>query len=182
MTTEGRSSADISPSNADAAACVRAILAAVRPLAAEYYALTGKPLGVTGEIAEFAAAECLGLELTVARTAGYDAVRQSPNGPVRIQVEGRACTGNANRGQRIGRIKLDSACDVVLVVLLDAAILEPIEMWEAPFSSVSRRLAEPGSRARNERGALSISDFERLSGARQVWPRQMSAVETRCHG
>jgi hypothetical protein len=32
---------------------VRQILAAVKPLAAEYYQLTGKPLGVTGEVAEY---------------------------------------------------------------------------------------------------------------------------------
>lgn len=31
---------------------VREILATVKPLAAEYYRLTGKPLGVTGEVAE----------------------------------------------------------------------------------------------------------------------------------
>ena len=42
---------------------VREILAAVKPLAAEYYRLTGKPLGVTGEIAEYIAAKLLGLEL-----------------------------------------------------------------------------------------------------------------------
>ena len=40
---------------------VREILAAVKPLAAEFYRLTGKPLGVTGEIAEYVAAEILGL-------------------------------------------------------------------------------------------------------------------------
>jgi GNAT superfamily N-acetyltransferase len=35
---------------------VREILATVKPLAAEYYRLTGKPLGVTGEVAEYVAA------------------------------------------------------------------------------------------------------------------------------
>lgn len=39
---------------------VREILAAVKPLAAEYYRLTGKPLGVTRELAEYVAAEILG--------------------------------------------------------------------------------------------------------------------------
>ena len=37
---------------------VRAILATVKPLAAEHYRLTGKPLGVTGEVAEYVAADC----------------------------------------------------------------------------------------------------------------------------
>ena len=50
---------------------VREILAAVKPLAAEYYQLTGKPLGVTGEVAEYVAAEILGLELVPPRTRGY---------------------------------------------------------------------------------------------------------------
>ena len=35
---------------------VRDILATVKPLAAEFYRLTGKPLGVTGEVAEYVAA------------------------------------------------------------------------------------------------------------------------------
>jgi hypothetical protein len=39
---------------------VREILATVKPLAVEYYRLTGKPLGVTGEVAENIAADLLG--------------------------------------------------------------------------------------------------------------------------
>lgn len=131
---------------------VRDILATVKPLAAEYYRLTGKPLGVTGEVAEFVAAECLGLELAVARTAGYDAIRKSPDGPVSIQIKGRAYGDGSNPGQRLGRIKTDARCDTVLLVLLGNATLEPREMWEAPFAEVLARLAEPGSKARNERG------------------------------
>ena len=41
---------------------VKQILATVKPLAAEYYRLTGKPLGVTGEVAEYIAAEVLNLQ------------------------------------------------------------------------------------------------------------------------
>ncbi|WP_316172493.1 MULTISPECIES: transposase [unclassified Bradyrhizobium] len=107
-------------------------------LAAEYYALTGKPLGVTGEIVEFAAAECLGLELSVARAAGYDAIRHGSGGPVRILIKGRACTESANRGERIGRIKPDSACDVVLLVLLDAATDCMLRAWEALWAEYKK--------------------------------------------
>jgi hypothetical protein len=67
----------------DNEARVREILKAVKPLAAEYYRLTGKPLGVTGEVAEYVAAETLGLALAPARTAGYDALR----GTERIQIK-----------------------------------------------------------------------------------------------
>jgi len=49
------------------------ILDDAKKLAQEYRTLTGKPLGVTGEIAEYEAARILGLELTPARQAGYDA-------------------------------------------------------------------------------------------------------------
>ena len=144
---------------------VREILAAVKPLAAEFYRLTGKPLGVTGEVAEYVAAEILGLTLVPARTVGYDALR----GSERIQIKGRAYGVKAKPGQRMSRIKLDAPCDTVLLVLLDNATLEAREMWEARFCDVSARLAVPGSKAR-ERGALGVSAFKAI--ARRVWVGQ----------
>ena len=54
----------------------REILAEVKVLEAEYYQLTGKPLGVTGEVAEFEAADKLRLKLAGPRTKGYDATRR----------------------------------------------------------------------------------------------------------
>jgi hypothetical protein len=83
---------------------VREPIAAVKPLAAEYYRLTGKPLGVTGKIAEDLAAEVLGLTLAPARTTGYDALR----GTERIQIKGRAYGAHAKPGQRASRIKADA--------------------------------------------------------------------------
>jgi Family of unknown function (DUF6998) len=147
---------------------VKEILATVKPLAAEYYRLTKKPLGVTGEVAEYVAAECLNLELAPPRTPGYDAIRKTASGEERIQIKGRAFGESAKPGQRIGRIKTGAACDKVLLVVLDNATLEPVGMWEAPYAAVITRLAEPGSKARNERGALSVGDFKRL--AKPIWP------------
>jgi hypothetical protein len=95
---------------------VREIIAAVKPLAAEYYRLTGKPLGVTGEIAEYLAALLLGLELAPARTLGYDEIRNDPDGPVRIQIKGRAFGKDASRNQRLGKIKVDAPCDTVMLI------------------------------------------------------------------
>ncbi len=89
---------------------VKEILAAVKPLAVEFYRLTKKPLGVTGEIAEYVAAEKLGLKLVEARMQGYDALR----GDERIQIKGRAFSKTAKKSQRISRIKLDAPCDTVL--------------------------------------------------------------------
>jgi hypothetical protein len=130
---------------------VREILAAVKPLAAEYYRLTGKPLGVTGEVAEYIAADLLGLTLAPPRTAGYDAIRQTPRGPERIQIKGRAFSEAGKPGQRLGTIKRGAACDFVLLVLLDNRTLEPHEIWEAPFGVVEARLHMPGSKARARR-------------------------------
>jgi hypothetical protein len=147
---------------------VREILANVKPLAAEYYRLTGKPLGVTGEVAEYVAAELLGLKLTPARTVGHDALR----GNERIQIKGRAYGKDSKPGQRISRIRLDAPCDTVLLVLLDNATLEPREMWEASYAAVCECLSSPGSKAR-ARGALSVTAFKRLS--RRVWPDAQQA-------
>ncbi|NIX77359.1 DUF6998 domain-containing protein [Microvirga terricola] len=146
---------------------VREILAAVKPLAAEYYQLTKKPLGVTGEVAEYIAAELLGLDLAPPRTPGYDAIRRTAEGPQRIQIKGRAYGENAKPGQRLGTIKRRADCDAVLLVLLNNQTLEPREIWEAPYSLVLKRLDLPGSKAR-ERGALSVHEFKRIS--KKVWP------------
>ncbi|TPJ90624.1 gamma-glutamylcyclotransferase [Mesorhizobium sp. B2-5-13] len=148
---------------------IKGILAAVKPLAAEYYQVAGKPLGVTGEVTEYVASTVMGLELAPPRTTGYDAVRHTPAGPERIQIKGRAYDPAGNRSQRIGQIKPSGPCDTVMLVLLHNATLDPVEIWEAPFPAVVARLAEPGSISRNERGALAVSDFKRLG--RQVCQR-----------
>lgn len=62
------------------------ILAAAKDVAVRFKNLTGKPLGITGEIAEFSAAKLLALELAEARQAGYDAIDSSGR---KIQIKGR---------------------------------------------------------------------------------------------
>jgi hypothetical protein len=61
-----------------------------RRLAAEYKCLTGKPLGISGEVAEFDAHRILGVELAPPRSPGYDAVRRTNGREERIQIKGRA--------------------------------------------------------------------------------------------
>ncbi|WP_458424714.1 DUF6998 domain-containing protein [Methylorubrum extorquens] len=143
---------------------VREILAAVKPLAAEFYRLTGKPLGVTGEIAEYVAAELFGLELTPARQAGFDAIRRSDDGKEqRIQIKGRAF--DSKKSQRIGTIKPGAECDVVLLVLMSNKTLEPREILEANYTEVCE-LLKRGGKAR-ERGSLGVGEFRRI--AKAVW-------------
>ena len=138
------------------------ILAAVKPLASEYYQITKKPLGVTGELAEFIVAEKLGLELVGAREPGYDAIRRNGKQIEKIQIKGRALDDGSRRSQRLGSIKRGAACDTVILALLDSRTLDPVGMWEASYSDVIAHLEEPGSRARNERGSMSVNAFKRI--------------------
>jgi hypothetical protein len=65
------------------------LLAEVKRLAKEYRALTGRPLGVTGEVAEYEASRLLNIELAPARQAGYDATRETAGRVERLQIKGR---------------------------------------------------------------------------------------------
>ena len=88
-------------------------------MAQEYRALTGKPLGITGEVAEYEAARILGIELTPARQAGYDGIERHKGGMRRLQVKGRCVLGNSKPSQRLSKIQVDKEWDAVLLVLLD---------------------------------------------------------------
>ena len=142
------------------------ILAAAKDVTVRFKNLTGKPLGITGEIAEFSAAKLLGLELAEARQAGYDAVDSSGR---KIQIKGRCLPEKPGPGQRLGSIRLDHEWDSVLLVLLDQSF-EVIEMWEADRPEVQEAILAPGSKARNERGALAVGKFKQI--ATKVWPTE----------
>jgi hypothetical protein len=146
---------------------VMAILSQAKTLAREYYALTGRPLGVTGEIAEFEAVRLLGLELTPVRTTGYDAIRLADGR--RFQIKGRRLLpGWCNPGQRIGKIDVMKEFDAVLLVLMDENF-NAYEIYEADRAPVIAALTAPGSRSRNERGALGVTKLQQIG--RRVWVR-----------
>lgn len=146
---------------------VLAVLKNAKALAQEYRALTGKPLGVTGEIAEYEAARLLHLELTPARQAGYDATEERNGLSRRLQIKGRCLLPNCKPSQRLGSIDVAKEFDAVLMVLLDENF-EATEIWEAERAAILAALAEPGSKARNERGALGVRKFKTLG--RRRWP------------
>lgn len=141
------------------------ILQQAKLLASRYRRLTGKPLGITGEVAEYEAARLLGVELTPARQAGYDALERQGGKVRRLQIKGRCLLPNAKPGQRIGRIDLEKEWDAVLLVLLDEDF-NAIEIFEAERSAVEQALKAPGSKARNERGALAVSKFKKIGSPR----------------
>lgn len=145
----------------------RAILADIKRLAAEYDAVAGRPLGVTGELAEAAAAELLGLDLAEARTAGYDAIRRVNGRVERVQVKGRRiAAGRPLYRGRVPKIDLTQPFDCVVLVLMNHAY-DVMEIWEASREDVEARLRAPGSKARNERGSLAIPQFKSIATA--VW-------------
>lgn len=145
------------------------ILNNAKSLAKKYRRLTGKPLGITGEVAEFSAAQILGLELAAARQSGYDAIRREDGKEIKIQIKGRCIATNAKLGQRLGSIKLDKEWDAVLLVLMDES-LEVLSMYEAERPEIEQALLAPGSKVRNERGALAVSKF--MAIGHEVWKRK----------
>ena len=141
------------------------LLNQAKGIAREYRSITGRPLGITGEVAEYEAARLLNLGLCEAHQPGYDAISSEGK---RFQIKGRVIYDRSKHGQRFGSIRLDHEWDAVLLVLLEADF-SPMEIYEAQRSDVEKALMEPGSRARNIRGALGIAKFKSI--ARLVWSR-----------
>lgn len=140
------------------------ILAEAKRLAREYRELTDRPLGVTAEVAEFEAARLLGLELALVRQPGFDALEEVDGQPRRLQIKGRCLPSSAKDGT-IGAIKRNATWDAILVVLLDPQ-LEAVAIFEADRQQVLAALDAPGSKARNERGALRISKIKSIGRLR----------------
>jgi hypothetical protein len=142
------------------------ILHDAKLLARRYHELTGKPLGVTGEVAEYEAHRLLDLELTEARNAGYDATECDGAGRIRkLQIKGRCVLPGCKPGRRVGRIDVKKDFDAVLLVLLDENF-DATVIYEAPRMALLEALSAPGSLARNERGALSVSKFKAIGKLR----------------
>jgi len=143
---------------------VESLLKKARVLAAEYYRLTGKPLGITAEIGEFEAARLLKLKLASAREVGYDARGSAGK---RVQIKSRCIPiGKKPRSQKIGGINLNKPWDTVVLVVMDSRF-EPLGLYEATRRKIRQELLKPGSKARNERGQLTISKFKAIG--KPIW-------------
>ena len=158
------------PDDKEGTAPIRELLREAKILAARYYTLTGKPLGVTGEVAELEAAEQLNLALAPARQPDYDAFRTSHRTIERYQVKGRAVDPIDRYRGRVPSIEYDRNFEWVLLVLLDRSTYSTLEIWQASREDVRNRLEAPGSKARNERNSMAITQFKSI--ARRIWPEQ----------
>ena len=142
------------------------IIEAAKKLAIRYRQQTGRPLGITGEVAEYEAARLLNLRLAPVRQCGFDAVRKDGT---KLQVKARCILDSSKPGQRLGAIKLTKEWDVVLLVILDDQF-ETVEIHEAQRPEIEEALLKPGSKARNERGALGVAKFKSIGIL--VWSRE----------
>lgn len=68
----------------------------------------------------------------------------------------------------MGGIKLKKKWDAVLMVLLDEHF-DATEIHEASRKAITKALRRPGSKARNERGSLTISKFKSIG--KKLWQR-----------
>jgi len=141
------------------------ILSEAKALAKRYRELMGRPLGITGEVAEFEVARLLGYQLCDARQEGFDGI--SPKDGRRIQIKGRCLPDGKVKG-RMPAIRLDKEWDAVALVLLDGD-LEPMRILEAPRKALEEALNRPGSKARNERRQLGVTQFKAI--ASELWSR-----------
>lgn len=153
---------------------VKALIHVAKALASQYYLLTSKPLGITGEVAEVEAAEKLGLRLAEARTPFYDAYREVQGGLERFQIKGRAVDPNDRYRGRCPAIECDGEFEHVLLVLLDRATYDTLEIWQAAKPDVIVRLEAPGSRSRNERKSMGITQFKSI--AERIWPAMTAST------
>ncbi|UAY53201.1 DUF6998 domain-containing protein [Ferruginibacter albus] len=143
------------------------ILAEVRPLAVEYYNKTGRPIGITGEVAEYEAIRLLGYEVAPARQEGYDAIKKTGGKEFKIQIKGRSAN-EKSRSQKLGRISLKKEWDLVDFVWLDSEY-NPVKIYQASREKIEAALTAPGSKSRNEKGQLNVSQFKKI--AKVIWER-----------
>lgn len=156
-------------------AALRAVIRDAKEIAKRYRNLTGKPLGITGEVGEFTAAGLMNLRLTGARQPGYDAVAADGH---RIQIKARCVLPESKRSQHLGSIRLKHEWDTVMLILMDSDF-EPLEIYEAKRPDIERELTRPGSKARNLRGSLGVSKFKSI--ALLVWskPTQFNVLRSK---
>lgn len=137
------------------------LLNRAKKLAVEYKKLTGKPLGITGEIGEFTAAKLLGLKLTEARQAGYDAIGDNQE---KIQIKTRCL--NEIKGYRLGKLSKNQEWDSVIFVRLNSDY-EPISIHKSNRKKVIEELDRSGSKTRNNRGLIGVRKF--ISMSTEIW-------------
>jgi len=150
------------------------LISEARRIAAEYRRATGKPLGISAEIARHDA--CTFLELEPHEDAtGYDARGLTgEREDLRFQIKGRAIFDEKKGGQRLGQIKIDQDWDKILLVIMDEDF-ETTEIYEASRDVILENIEDSNSGNRQKRGAMSVARFKRF--AQLVWNKDEGLIE-----
>lgn len=143
------------------------LISEARRIAAEYRRATGKPLGISAEIARHDACTFLNLE-PHEDAVGYDALGLAEERKdLRFQIKGRAIFDEKKGGQRLGQIKLDQNWDKILLVLMNEDF-KTTDIYEASREDMLDDIEDANENSsRNKRGAMSVARFKRL--AQLVW-------------
>ncbi len=136
------------------------VLNDIKELALEYRKLTGRSLGITGEVAEYEVCRILKLTLARGGQAGYDA--KDEDGKT-YQIKGRCIQQGGFNGHRIGKILPHHKFDAVLVVIMDAN-LDATHVYQAERDDVIKLI---GAMGENIRG-IPVPRFVKI--AKLVWP------------
>jgi hypothetical protein len=136
-----------------------------RKLAADYRKATGKPLGISNEIAVHDVIRLMHLSGVEAGVGGYDAIGTGEREGRRIQIKGRTLIPDSRSSQRIGQIKMEQAWDSVMLILMNEQY-EPLEIYEAERDVIEKTVHNTSSKRKN-RGAMSIGKFKSI--AQMVW-------------
>jgi hypothetical protein len=145
-----------------------------RKLAAQFRVATGKPLGISSEIAVHDVIRLMDLAPAESNQAGYDAMGKGPREGKRIQIKGRTVSDEAKSKQRIGQIKMDQEWDSVMLVLMDEQY-EPLQIYEAQREQILDAVANTSAKRRN-RGALSVAKFKHIG--KLVWSAEPVSQNT----
>lgn len=136
-----------------------------RKLAASYRLATGKPLGISNEIAVHDVIRLMQLRPAPLGDGGYDAIGTGMRDGKLIQIKGRTVNPNASSSQRIGQIKQEQEWDSIMLILMNEQY-EPMEIYEAERDNILEAVEQTSAKRRN-RGAMSVNKFKKIG--RRVW-------------
>jgi len=145
---------------------VEKLMAEARKLAVNFRQATGKPLGISNEIAVHDVIRLMHLDAADAgNNGGFDAIGTGERAGKRIQIKGRSIASDSKSSQRIGQIKQDKEWDSIMLILLDDGY-EPLEIYEAERQPILDVVLQTSHKRRN-RGALSLARFKKIG--KLVW-------------
>jgi hypothetical protein len=149
-----------------------------RKLAADYRRATGKPLGISNEIALHDVIRLMHLVPAAPGAGGHDAIGTGGREGRYIQIKGRTIFDDSKGGERIGQVKLDQEWDSIMLILMDEDY-EPVEIYEALREAVTAATADV-SPQRAKKGALSVARFKAIG--QRVWSRDEAAPAAASRG